>query len=379
MKVKSASKSRLGDFEKCPLMAYKKLRDPKPIDMNFDLQVGNLAHELAEKKIADFAGINFQVNHMEERFPLVVIDKVLSILEKKNIESYYNDFQVIGIEESFSIPMPEVSEDFMLTGRFDVISMADINDQKYIIVDDLKSGANFKKEVDTEAIVYAYAASEKYGGLPVIFRKIALASNAIFTEEFSRDRLMRLKPALIFKLKEYKEDMESEMIPDYTPGDHCVYCPYLSQCQGRKDLSSLNKKIKAATWAKQYAKKYESEVKSAAKEILENVPTEDNTLVLVPFLNGRYGAVSKISESWGLKKRDFNKKDIINLLIETGEIENFVDNLDIKFDERLASKISHDFEIPTKRTVRQTISIVEKNPDFKEWIEESQEEEATNE
>ena len=364
MKIKSVSKVKLKNYNNCPLMTWKDLRSNKPYEENVDLQIGILAHELAKQKLAQSIDIRYEVHNIEERFPLTVIDKVLSIIEKKDIASYYKDLQVIGIEEPIIIPMENMGENFMLSIRLNVVSFTEIDDQRYIVVDDFKSGQAIKRESDIESIIYSYAAYEQYGQLPVIFRRIALSSNLIFTETFSVERIERLKPFINFKIKEFKEDMESDMLPNYTPGSHCIYCNHIHNCQGRKDISSLQNKYKAAIWAKMYAKRYETEVKNAAADLMQYIPVDpdrEEETVLLPFLNGRYGAVAKTTESYQLKGRLVTKKDILNVLIETGEIENYIDNIDIKFDENLSKMLSEDYKIPMKKVVKQVVSLVENN------------------
>jgi len=370
MKINSVSKSRLQDFEKCPLMAYKKIRDTSAFESNQAIEIGNLTHELAEKRIADFANIEFHIQNIAQRYDLVTIDTVNSMLENKNIESFYSDIQVIAIEEPISVSMPEVREGFVFSARFDIVSFAEIDEQRYIIVDDLKSSPAIKKEIDLEAIFYAYLAYEKYGGLPVIFRRISLSSNQVFKEIFSVNRIEKMKPNIIFKAMQYMEDMESEMLPEYNPGKHCLYCPYISTCKGRKEINSLHNKFKASIWAKMYAKRYEGEVKSAAQEVLNRqyLPLPGEEVVLLPFLRNRYGVTAKTSESWQLAKRNLKKADIINLLIETGDISDFISNLDIKFNEELAEKLSREYDIEMKRVVKTSISLVETgdNNEFEE-------------
>jgi len=369
MNIKNVSKTRLRDYEKCPLMLYKKLRDNEPYTESVQLQIGIMANELAKKKIAESAGKKYEVHNIEDRFSLVVVDKVLNIIENKNIESYYTDLQVIAIDESVAIQMDNIEKGFMFSAKLDVVSFTEINNQKYVVVDELKSGQAIKRETDIDSIMGAYAAHEHYGGLPVIFRRIALSSNLIFIDEFSIERIERLKPFIYFKTKELKEDMESDLIPCYKPGNHCLYCKYIHSCQGRKNISSLQNKFKAAIWAEMYAKKYKKEVKNAATELLKYIPINEEAeeTVLLPFLNGRYGAVAKTTESWQLKGRSIKKNEILKVLIETGEINDFIDNIELKFNETLAKKLENEYKVPMKKVVKQVVSLIEVNGEENEF------------
>jgi len=360
-KIKSVSKSRLEKYQKCPLWAYKDLRNTKDFNRTRNLEIGILAHAIAAKKLADKVGIKREIFDLEEKYDLDVIYEVQEeIFRYTNFNYLYDKVQVIGIEETISFEMPEIEDEFNFIGRFDVVSFMEYDNQKYIVVDDFKSGFYISTEVDTEALVYSYAAYKHYN-LPVIFRRIGLRNGKLWSKIFSKETLERMKDKIIFKIKHWKEEMEGELIPEYTPGTHCLYCSMLNTCQGRKDVSNLNKKFKASIWAKQYAKKMEAEVKNGAKEVLEHVPISEvgKEEILIPFLNNKYGATVSTTESYMLAGRKLKKRDIIKLLIETGEIENFIDNLDIKFDQELALKLETDYKIPFRKQVKSTIKLVE--------------------
>ena len=370
-KLKSVSKSKLMAYEKCPLMAYKTARDTKPNSGGKALDIGILAHEIAAKKVAELAGIERSIDSeeiMEEYSIEVIYDVTEEIFKYNNFSYLYNNMQLIGVEESISFDMPEIEENFRFNARFDAISFMDLNDQKYIIVDDFKSGYQISTEVDTEAIVYAYAAYKHFGGLPVIFRRIGLRNGKTWEHEFSAESLESMERVIYFKIKHWKDEIEGELVPEYTPGSHCLYCPYLSKCQGRKDVSNLQKKYKAAIWAKQLAKQYENEVKLAAKEVLEHMSPEDlhSEVVVLPFLGDKYGAVAKTTESYQLKTRKVKKAEVISMLIETGEISKYTDSIDIKFSERLSEDLQETFKIPMKKVVKTTISLVEKQTNSEE-------------
>ena len=360
-KVKGFSKSALDKYDKCPLWAYKDFRSTKKQSSSRQLEIGILAHEIAAKKLADKVGIKREVFDIIERFPLDVIFEVEEeIFKYTNFDYLYNGMEVLGVEESISFEVSKVREGFRFNGRFDVVSYLTINNQKYVVVDDFKSGFQISKKVDNEALIYAFAAYKQYN-LPVIFRRIGLRNGKTWEHEFSIQTLKNMEDRIIFKVKYWKEEMEGELTPEYTPGSHCLYCPYLTKCQGRKDISNMNKKFKASIWAKQYAKVMEAEVKAAAAEVMSHaeIPEVGSESILLPFLGNRYGAVAKTSESYGLKGRKLKKSDIIKLLIDTGEIDNFIDTLDIKFSAELSEKLNDVFKIPMKKTVRTAISLVE--------------------
>jgi len=368
LKINSASKSRLRDYDTCPLMAYEKLRKTEPMKPNKNMDIGSLAHELSYVQLSEFSGIPFESRNIEERFPIDVIDTVYEMLTDRDLSIYYKDIQIMGIEESVSINVPGINAEnepmFVLNGRFDIVSTADIDDQRYIVVDDLKGGAAVKKDTDIEAIVYAIAAYEKYGGLPVIFRRISLGSRMVHKETFSVARIKRLIPILKFKMKEYKVNMESEMIPEYIPGDHCVSCDNLEKCQGRKIVHSLQHKVKAAEWAKQYAKVKNKEVEAAVKEYMQNKfvvnsISDGSTHEALPFLNGKFGASINVSSTWQLKGRSFKKADVLKLLAETGDLEDLIaeDLVSFKLNESIAKKLSEEYKIPTHEVYRTTVSL----------------------
>ena len=355
--IKSVSKSKLDIFDKCPLQAWKKERDTGHTSTHSrNLDIGVLAHELAAKAVAESVGINRVVSNLEERFPLDVIFQVQEDINfAKLLLNYGEDLTIIGVEESASLSIESMNNEFRINTRYDCLGRLTVKNQTYIVVDDFKTGFQLKTQVDTEALLYAYVAYKTYD-LPVIFRRISLNSGKVWSKEFSIEGLKRIESSILLKIAKYKEEMESDYVPEHTPGSHCYYCPELMRCQGRKYIDTLNDKYKIALWAKEVAKFRETEVKSAAA-LLINEESIDGQ-ILIPFLeNGKYGAIASVSESYQLNGRKIKKSDIIRLLIETDEIEDFVDDIDIKFSPELANKLM-SYNIPMKQVIRTSVKLV---------------------
>ena len=360
VRVMSASKSRLAEYKKCPLKAAKKMRDTKYRNIDSkQLEIGKLAHELAEIELNKIQGKDFNIEDIEKRYDMPVILEVKeSMFKWLNFNKLFEDKTIIEIEESFSVDMEEVTEGFKLIIKPDAVAYGEIDKNPYMFIYEWKSGFNMTTEVDNEAIVYAYGAYKKYG-LPIIFNRVNLRTGKIFSHEFSAQSLVDLEPMLISLMKRYKRDMEDEILPEFTPGGHCQYCPFISECEGRKYVSSLRHKQKAAIWAKELAKKYEAEVKAAAKVVLDNTEITSDTEVLLPFLDNKYGVVADTSKSYQLATRKVSKKDLISLIKDSGYFEEFIDSMDLKITENQAEILKENFDIPVKEVTRTTIKLKE--------------------
>lgn len=362
--VSSCSKSRLALYEKCPLRAYKTLRETsRSVDNARMLDVGILAHEIAAKKVFAVAEKEYNLEEVSNRFPMDVIYEVqAAVTNAVDYEKLFRNQAIIGIEESFSFEIPELGKDFRLIAKPDALTYREVKNNYYMGVYEWKSGFAFNSEVDTEAIVYAYATYKKYG-LPVMFTRLNIRTGKSWSHEFTIQALEDIEESLLKLIAKYKKDMESDITPEFKPGTHCQYCPYIAQCQGRKYVNTLRHKYKAALWAKELAKKYESEVKEAAKSVLSNgVPSElegEGTSVLLPFLDNRYGAIAETSKSYQLATRKIKKDQILNLLLESGQLENVLDKLDIKFDEELSDMLVENYQVPMKEVVRTSIKLKE--------------------
>lgn len=359
VKVSSASKSKISLYNKCPLRAYKTLREVKgDFGGSKMLDIGMLAHELAAKEVYELSGKEYNLEKLAERYPLEVIYEVQENTRATvNFEKIFKDQTIIGVEETFSVELPGVAEDFKLISKPDAVAFGNINGQPYVRVYDWKTGYGTINEIDSEAIIYAYAAYKKYS-LPVIFSRVSLTTGRYWSNEFSTVSLEKMTPMLVGLLKSYKKDMESEVLPEFKPGSHCHYCPFITQCDGRKYVTTLRQKMKAAIWAKELAKKYEAEVKDAAKEVLGNIkePLKEGEIPLLPFLDNRYGAIANTSRSFQLASRKIKAKDVIKLLEESGLLGEVIDNLTLKLDLHSANLLN-SLQIPTKEVVRTTIKL----------------------
>ena len=373
IKVSSVSKSRLNDYEKCPLMAWKKLRDHKNRfdDSNKQLQKGILAHEIAAKKVAEIMGEERDIYEVASRFDLEVVYEVEELMENVPWGRWYNKVVPIGVEKLFSMDIALGESVITFQGYYDAVGIVSIDEQQYVVIDEFKSGA-IKKSVDLEALLYAYAAYKEYN-LPVLFRRMSLSFKNTFEHIFSEERLQTIEPVIQHKMYYWKEEMESDMEPEYTPGGHCQYCPYLSSCNGSRVVNSLHRKIKAAILHKEKAKRYENEVKEAAKQILSE--REDlfepgsNEAEVIPFLEGKYGVVAKHSESYRFKKATKGKV-LAQLLekVEAGEIPMDIikPHLDIKVDQEVADIVKNSLDIDYSKSVKTSISFVEEKSESEE-------------
>lgn len=391
----SVSKSRLAKYMKCPAQAYESLRETKK-DLSFNqaIEKGNLYHELAAKQLHDMCTNKdyvYDIKKLETYTDLGIYNEVLDSMKFINLSKKLDGQAIIEIEKEITIQLPEVAPDFIVRAKPDGLSYMTIDKQDYIGIIEFKSGFSDISVIDNEVIIYAYAISKKYS-LPVVFQRINLTNGKMFTHVFNKYRLAELKPQIVYVIKKWKSDMESEIKPEIKPGSHCSYCPYLTKCAGRKHISTLRQKYKAAIIAKNLAKKYEEEVKDAAKAELEMHPEYTESKgenILLPFLDNRYGAISKTTEFNQLAKKIVKKDEVKDLIIEyvlsnptpenqellkncmsislTDEVANILENNTlaetIQNTENVGIKESFkgdNYIIPVKRSIRTTISIKEK-------------------
>jgi len=358
--INTASKTLITQYEDCPLRTYKHLRDTdKTSDHSRLLDIGILGHDIAASAASDILQGSYEPT--TENFPLEVVYEVNEeIRDHVNFKELLADQSLIGIEEKYTVSFPEVSEDFNLIVKNDLTTYREIKGIPYTVIYEWKTGYNIKMEVDAEAILYALAAYKKYG-LPVIFIRLGLRNGKRFPKVFSIDSLEDIQPDVVKLLKRYKRDMEDEFSPEFNPGSHCQHCKYIAQCDGRKYIGSLRHKLKASIWAKELAKHYEKEVKAAAQLVLEKdgKPGVGEVTALLPFLDGKYGAVAKTSSSFQLKTRKVKKAEIMDKILEVGAFAEYAPFMELKFNEEVAAKLESDFEIPFKEVIRTTISIQE--------------------
>lgn len=364
--ISSVSKSRLASFAKCPQRSWLALRDTeRSIENNRFLDMGILAHELAAEQVYELVGKQYNLEAIEARFPPEIIFAVKTEIEGKvNFERLLKNQHVLEIEQSFSVEMEMIEKDFRLIVKPDLITYRDIEGKPFISVYDWKTGFAMSTEVDTEAMIYAYAAFKKYG-ISIIFNRVNIKTGKIWSHEFTVENLLMIEPILIPLIKRFKKNMESAMVPEFKPGSHCATCKYISKCDGRKYISSLRHKYKAAIWAKELAKKYETDVKSAAAEILSatqlpDLKDREKEIVLLPFLNGEFGAIAETSKSYQLGSRKIKKVDIIKALMQANMLDSIVDQLDLKFNEEVSNFLVEQFKIPMKEVVRTSIKLIAK-------------------
>jgi CRISPR/Cas system-associated exonuclease Cas4 (RecB family) len=364
--VMSASKSKIASFKKCALKAYKDARNTKAFSgSSSQMSVGNIAHEFADRKVKEMMGLDVApYDYASSSYDLETYFEFYSKIERnlRKIDGILSGHTIISTEESFTIELDDVCTGFRFIAKPDVLSYTEYTGVNYIHVTDWKTGFSSINNVDEEALLYAYAAFKKYN-MPVVFSRLNLMTGASYTHTFHETILMQLEPQIIKILKDYKKAMESNISPEFQPGSHCSYCPYIEQCDGRKYAHSLQQKFKIAIWAKALASKMESEVKASAGELLAQSPEET---IPVSFLNGRYGVEAQVSESIQLAGRKVSKKDIFEMLIEDESLELIKDTIDFKISPELKDALENLHSVKTKVVTRTVIKLKPKEDEDEE-------------
>lgn len=389
---KSTSKSRLTKYQKCPALAYRSLRETKQsLEENHAIEIGNLSHELAAQelhKLQQNKDFEYDFTRLEKYRNLSTYAEAVENFKWINLRKILEGQAVIEIEKEISIPMPEVDEGFMLKLKPDALTYMSIDKHDYIGIIEFKTGYSDITQIDSELILYCYAIAKKYS-LPVSFQRINLSNGKKFEKKFSRYEIGKLHDQIVIVMKKWKEDMEGDIIPEVKPGSHCSYCHYLNKCSGRKYVSTLRQKYKAVIILKELAKKYEAEIKQAAKEELDRHPEYVESVgehVLLPFLDNKYGAISKTISFNSLAKRALKKDEVKDLLIQhvlmnptpeniemlkesmelslTDQVSNILDSGGLRetienYDNEGVKSVfkNGDYSIPIKRVVKSSIAI----------------------
>lgn len=391
----SISKSRLSQYQVCPGMAWKKLRETKrDLSTNELIEKGFLYHEFAAKELFSMCtnkDYQYDNSRLDSFTNLKIYNEALNDFKYINLNRILEGQAIIDIEKEISIPIPEVGEEFVLRAKPDALSYLSSDNVDYIGVIEFKSGYGHINIVDSESILYSYAISQKYN-LPIFFQRVNLSNGKKFFKKFTVYELKNMKKQIVSVLKKWKKDMESEIMPEIKPGNHCMYCKYLKKCSGRKNINTLRQKYKAVILLKKLTKVYEDEIKDAAKLVLEKHPEyseEKGEYILLPFLDNKYGAISKTSEFNGLANRKLKKDEVKDILIEhvmknptqenvdilkacmslslTDEVADLLESGDLELtiktteNEGVRSAFKGDnYAIPVKRIIKTNISFKEK-------------------
>jgi CRISPR/Cas system-associated exonuclease Cas4 (RecB family) len=318
--LSSLSKSFAENYDSCKLRAWKKKRHNRDAENKY-MQVGLAAHAMFAEKIAKRVGEKYKVHKITD--PSVRLEAE-NIIKKVNFERLLVNSEIIGYEDRAEALL---DNGMSLIGIFDLVLLVDdpIVGQ-YINIVDFKTSFVVKKEIDNEAIYYAYLAAEKYN-LPVTFTRFSGRTGDIWGQFFTFEDAIKFKYLIEPYANEVKSVIESEEEPFPEAGAHCVQCPFLDECSA-KDLDDTNPRALLAKlqFAKANAKLLEEKIKNLRFENETAIETEEFVVDI------------KESRSNAIATKGIKKSDILILLAKAGRLEEVLGSLDIKITEQVMEK-----------------------------------------
>lgn len=328
------SKSFAENYETCKLRAWKKKRNNRDNENRF-LLVGKTAHAIFASKVAERLGEKYEVPTVKD--PSIVYE-AKSVTDKVNLD-YLIKGEILGYENMASTKLPN---GMTLVGIFDLVCL--VEDEllgTHIQVIDYKSGFKVGKEVDNEALFYAFLAASTYK-LPVLFTRYSGRSGDMWGKFFTYEEAVGLEKVISDYATEIKEVVESEEEPFPEAGAHCINCPFLDECSAKDfDETKPEELIAKYQLFKTQTKILEGQIKKMRVE--NDNPIETPELV-VDFRESRFPKI----------QNRMKKEDILVLFAKAGKLEQFLGALDIKLTPEVieeAKKAGFEFKEQVKRTV----------------------------
>lgn len=373
------SKSKYMPYEQCRLWGYllqNNLRSAKRSVLGNEAKVGTLAHELAEAYLTN-APIGAITTKYSPTLVASVMETMKGLLKVRELvsdlvvtdEETDEELPFYEIEKAVTIPLPEVAEDFAITGRFDVFGYkeltfededGDLVNAQHAVVIELKTSAVFNDKDDTEALLYAFLAYRETG-LPVIFKRFNLRMSKCYEARYSKRYLKVLEECFINEFTNYLYVINDKNKPAFTPGSHCLHCPFIDQCEARAfNPQNLQDELRVLEWAQQLVAEKTNLLKAAGHEVLSREANKEEELkpgykMLIPGANLNVGL--KVSGFWQLQSRKNKKSDVIKALAERNLLDTYINSLDIKFDSEELNDQVEALGYRLKHSLRQTISI----------------------
>lgn len=332
------SKSFAETYETCKLKAWKKKRTKKDEDNRF-LRLGKCAHELFAQKIAQRMGQNYKISKVTD--PSIMFEAE-EILRKTNVNRIVEGTEIIGFEETAETMLPN---GMTLIGVFDLIML--VEDEilgPYVQVFDFKTSFVVKKEIDNEAIFYAYLAAEKYG-LPVTFTRYSGRTGDMWGHFFPYERAMALAPLIVPYAEEIRDVIESPEEPFPEAGPHCDGCPFFDTCYAKEyDLDDVRQLVTFHQLAKVQVKRTGEKIKNFRLENQTAIETEEFVIDM------------KETRSNAIATKGVTKKDLLLLFAKSGKLDQILESLDMKITDEVIQK-AEDFGLSFKEKVTRSLSI----------------------
>jgi len=334
--INNFSKSLFGRFNKCKLEAWNLQRNYIEAE-GLALSIGKAAHEYFAQRMSRLMGREYKPSLP---FNPSILKEAKELAMSIDINRLTKNSEILFIEKRINATLPNKNN---IIGIFDnVLYCEDEYMGDYIKVIDFKTGFSISRDIDDEALIYAYLAAKEYK-MPIVFARISGRSGDYWEHYFTYEEAMEYEDILNSYTDEVKKVLESPESPFPNAGAHCQSCPFLDDCinKGNYNEDSMDDMITEQSLHAAKAKALKDKIKERTIQEGGEVTSEVYSSKL------KESKTFKVQERLDSgKKKTIKKNDFIQLLLESGNIEDIVTALDIKYTpEVLAKAEALGFEI----------------------------------
>jgi len=323
--MSTISKSFAENYDTCKLKAWKKKRNNRDLENKY-LQIGLAAHEMFAKKIAERIGEQYILKNITD--PSIKFE-AQNIIKKVDFDKLLSNADIIGYEQRVETLLPN---GMSLIGVLDLVLLVDDPVVGlYLHVIDFKTSYVVNKEIDNEAIFYAYLIVKAYEkvipGIPVTFTRYSGRTHDTWGHFFTNKDALAFEEIITPYASEIKKVIESEEEPFPEAGPHCIQCPFLDECSA-KDLDETNPRelLVKLQLHKANVKILEDKLKALRYENEDAIETEEFRVDI------------KESKSKVVATKNMSKKDLVVLLAKAGKLEEVLNSIDLKITEQVIEK-----------------------------------------
>ena len=328
LSINNFSKSLFGKFELCPLWSWTLKRDFIEASGRA-LSVGKASHEYFAQEVSKRMKKTYKPSLP---YSPAILKEARELALSINLDTLTKDSEILFIEKRISATLPNKNN---IIGIFDlVLYCEDEFEGDFIKVVDYKTGFKISKEVDDEALIYAFLAAKEYK-MPIVFQRISGRSGDKWEKYFSVEEALSYESILNSYTDEVKKVLESPESPFPKAGAHCVECPFLDNCIARGYAEdNLDDMITEKALFDAKSKQLTEKIKNITIE----KGGEHSSDMYTSRLKETKGNKLQVRLDNG-KKKTFSKKDLIKLLAqEDGALELLAPHLDIKYSAEVLAK-----------------------------------------
>jgi len=326
VKVSNYSKSSLSTFETCPLKAWRKVRSFKD-DSTRALLVGKASHEYFAKEVSKKRNKRYKTNLF---FAPDILREAKELAMNIDYDFLLKDSEMLFVEKRISVGLNNGQS---LVGINDlVLYRTDEYLGDLIKIVDYKTGFKVSKEIDTEAMIYAFLAAKEYD-MPIIFARISGRSQDYWEQYFSKEEALSFEPLIVDYINKVKDVLEHEESPYPTVGIHCQSCPYLGDCVAKKyDIEDIEEMIVKQSLFESQAKILKKKIKDLTFESGVGIDgVEYSTEISIKHS-------PKIQKEVNGKLKSVPKKELLVTLANAGLLEDVLADLDITLSSNVLDR-----------------------------------------